>query len=135
MPVSRVLLPVHDPARPVRAPRTRRPWPFLALAFLGLALGLSGVYVQASHAATPCYEDEPCFVWSKGGDGQRGVTLHTAPATCAGDATAGYEGPTCTTVVSARRFCRLDRAHRVDWDRTAHLRGDRYARTLCKRHR
>lgn len=110
----------HEPEPAPRVPIRRR---WFVLAALFLALGFAGVYAQASHAS-PCYEDMPCFVWSQDGNGQRGVILRSAPAHCTWE--ARQDG--CITVVSVRRYCRLRRAHRIDLARTAHLKGDGYAR-------
>jgi hypothetical protein len=87
----------------------------LSIGSIGLgtmSLGASLASADAPQART-CQEDMPCWAWSTMGNLDRGVvTRHGRHV-----------------VVDAARFCRLERAHRIDWRATPRLRGDFTART------
>ena len=64
-------------------------------------------------AAEPCHEDQPCFVWSKQGNKQRGVTV------------AGK-----LRVVGPCTYAKLAHAKRLDASNVK-LRGDVWAHWHC----
>ncbi len=65
--------------------------------------------VNADAAPAVCHEDAPCWNWRTMGNGTRGVV------TLAGR----------FKVVDGRHFDELRRVKRIDWTRSACLRGDR----------
>ncbi len=73
-----------------------------------LAGALLAAAVEATASASVCHEDMPCWNWRTMGDGERGVI------TLAGR----------FKVVDAKHFDALNRAFRIDWERTWWLRGD-----------
>lgn len=66
-----------------------------------------------ANSASRCAEDAPCWSWSTMGDHARGVTLKDGRH----------------VVVRPCRFAQLDRAKRIDWQRTPRLKGDAVARS------
>jgi hypothetical protein len=80
----------------------------LACVMVFVTLGAS------AEASTPCHEDEPCWVWSKHGNKQRGVDV---------------DGK--RLVVKPCTYAELARTHQLD-STTAPLRGDWWARMICK---
>lgn len=80
------------------------------LAIAGIAL--TGAMAQPAAAATRCAEDSPCWTWSTMGNLQRGVTVKGGR----------YR------VVDPCQFASLTQLSLIDWKRTPHLRGDRFAR-------
>lgn len=60
-----------------------------------------------------CYEDEPCFRWSTMGNHQRGWVA--------------VKGDRHRHVVNTCQFAALNFNHMIDWKRTPHLHGDRWA--------
>ncbi len=80
------------------------------IAGAGAALVLwAGVDKALAAAPAVCHEDAPCWNWRTMGDGERGVV------TLAGR----------FKVVDGHHFDELRRVKRIDWTRTARLRGDR----------
>jgi hypothetical protein len=71
------------------------------------------VIPATASASAPCYEDQPCWVWSKDGNRKRGVTVNGTLRTV---------GP-CT-------YAKLAHAKRLD-STTVRLRGDVWAHWRC----
>lgn len=74
-----------------------------------IILALASAAVEASPR---CYEDQPCWAWSKMGNHKRGIVLKNGRR----------------AVVGVQRFKRLDSKRRIDWTATPRLRGDWTAR-------
>lgn len=61
------------------------------------------------HRATRCMEDSACWNWRTMGNHRRGIYLQGGPT---------------RIVVTGPAFDRYRAAHRIDWTRTPHLKGD-----------
>jgi hypothetical protein len=85
---------------------------YAALIVLGITLLL--LPAMAAAATPDCYEDQPCFVWSKIGNHKRGVNVWQG-------------GIVVTRVVGPCTYAKLYYAKRID-STTVKLRGDWWAR-------
>ena len=84
------------------------------IAALLIAIGIGGCVAAQSAQSRPCAEDAPCWTWSTMGNRQRGITLKGGKH----------------VVVKPLRFAQLWDAGRIDWRKSAHLRGDYIAYSL-----
>jgi hypothetical protein len=75
------------------------------------------ITLGASAEGAECHEDSPCWVWSKMGNKQRGVNV---------------DGK--RLIVKPCTYAELARTHQLDIDTTEPLRGDWWARMICKGH-
>lgn len=82
-------------------------------------------HAKSLHGGTPyvsCHEDEACWNWRTMGNHRRGITtLDTLHVRANGTVrvTRGRR-----LIVNALAFDRLNRAFRIDWNRTRMLHGD-----------
>lgn len=95
----------------------------LAASIAMLGASFTAPVAQADTRPDPCagavvqYEDDPCWTWTRDGNGRRGVTLKSG----------------AIRVVGTCAFRKLDRRGAIDWTRTDRLRGDFTARNRrCK---
>ncbi len=91
--------------------RAAAPGLAIALAVL-IAAVIALACAPSAHAAKFCAEDDPCWTWSTMGNLDRGV----------------YVKGRRFRVVTPCQFATLAELSLIDWKRTAHLRGDAYAR-------
>lgn len=114
-----------EPRKPVLSACERA---LVALALIAALLAVGGALASSADARLSgrCYEDEPCYVWSKTGDLKRGLILKGE--------TRPLSDRRAWTVVGPCAFRRLDARGRIDWTRSEHLRGDWWARLNgCRR--
>lgn len=99
---------LFGPLTPSQAHAQRRCAPLRIPAAVLVAVALSGAAASNAGARAACYEDSPCWNWRTMGNHKRGIVTK-----------AGRK-----LVIGPKRFDSINRAHRIDWARTPHLKGD-----------